>query len=238
MPAYNAEKTLAMTYSDIPKDLVDKIILVDDKSKDKTVEEAQKLGVKIVLHSQNLGYGANQKTCYKEALGEGADIVVMLHPDYQYDPTLLPYIISPIENSECDCVLGSRILSKETIKAGMPWYKYVGNRVLTIIENLVLSEKLSEYHTGYRAYSRKLLENVPFEVNSNNFVFDTEIIIQIIAQKLDIKEIPIPTRYFKDASSIDFLHSIEYGVGILARLIYYIIWKTTGIQLFKIKYAT
>lgn len=235
MPAYNAEKTLAKTYSDIPKDFIAKIILVDDASKDKTVEIANELGLNVVVHEQNLGYGANQKTCYKEALSDGADIVVMLHPDYQYDPTLLPYIVNPIVTEECDCVLGSRILGKEVIKGGMPWYKYLGNRVLTIIENLVLGQRLSEYHTGYRAYSRKLLETVPFESNSNNFVFDTEIIIQIIAQRFSIKEVPIPTRYFKEASSIDFLNSIQYGIGILLRLVYYIIWQTTGLQLFKIK---
>ncbi len=235
MPAYNAEKTLPKTYNDIPKGFVDEIILVDDASKDRTVEIGKELGLKVVVHKQNLGYGANQKTCYKEAITEGADIVVMLHPDYQYDPTLLPHIVKPIEDGKCDCVLGSRILAKDAIKGGMPWYKYFGNRTLTIIENLVLGQKLSEYHTGYRAYSRELLEKVPFESNSNNFVFDTEIIIQLVAQKFSIKESPVPTRYFKEASSIDFSRSVEYGTAILLRLIYYVIWKASGIQIFRIR---
>ncbi len=235
MPAYNAERTLAKTYNDIPKGFVDKIILVDDASKDKTVEIGKKLGLKVIVHKQNLGYGANQKTCYKEAIKENAGIVVMLHPDYQYAPSLLPHIVKPIKNGKCDCVLGSRILAKNAIKRGMPWYKYFGNRTLTIVENLVLGQKLSEYHTGYRAYSRELLEKISFNLNSNNFVFDTEIIIQIVAQKFKIKEVPVPTRYFKEASSIDFSNSVQYGIAILLRLIYYVVWRTIGLQIFKIK---
>jgi glycosyltransferase involved in cell wall biosynthesis len=235
MPAYNAERTLRRTYTDIPKGLVDEIILVDDKSRDKTVEIAKELGLKVVVHEQNLGYGANQKTCYKEALSEGADIVVMLHPDYQYDPVLLPDVIRPIKAGECECVLGSRILGTKPTKCGMPKYKYLGNRVLTTMENLILGQTLSEYHTGYRAYSRRLLTLVPFQSNSNNFVFDTEIIVQIVAKGLSIKEIPVEARYFKEASSIDLLHSVQYGVGIVLRLAYYVIWRATGIQLFRIK---
>jgi glycosyltransferase involved in cell wall biosynthesis len=235
MPAYNAERTLRRTYTDIPKGLVDEIILVDDKSMDKTVQIAKELGLKVVVHEQNLGYGANQKTCYKEALSEGADIVVMLHPDYQYDPALLPNVIEPIEAGKCECVLGSRILGTKPTECGMPEYKYLGNRILTTIENLILGQTLSEYHTGYRAYSRRLLTLVPFQSNSNNFVFDTEIIMQIVARGLSIKEIPVEARYFKEASSIDFLHSVQYGVGIVLRLAYYVIWRATGIQLFRIK---
>ena len=234
MPAYNAEKTLDKTYYDIPKICVDEIILVDDGSRDETVEIAKRLGLRTIVHAKNLGYGANQKTCYREALNMGADIIVMLHPDYQYDPKLLPKLISPLQRNEADCTLGSRILAKDALKRKMPLYKYIGNRVLTLIENLVLEEKLSEYHTGYRSYSRALLETIPFETNSNNFVFDTEIIIQLLVKKFRIKEIPVPAKYFSEASSIDFIRSIQYGFQILFRLFYLFVWKITGIQLFRI----
>lgn len=236
MPAYNAEKTLVKTYEDLPKDFVDEIILVDDASRDRTADTSKRLGIKTFVHKKNLGYGANQKTCYAEALAHNADIVVMVHPDYQYDPTLLPEIIAPILNEIADVVLGSRMLIKgAALKGGMPFYKYVGNKILTGIENLALFLNLSEYHTGYRAFSSKVLKNVPFINNSDKFVFDTDIIIQIRVAGFRIKEVPIPTRYFKEASSVDFKQSILYGLRILGRLSEFLIWKNTSLRLFNFK---
>lgn len=225
MPAYNAAKTLEITYNDIPKDSVDDIILVDDASHDETVREAEKLGLKVFIHKENRGYGGNQKTCYTEALKEGADIVVMLHPDYQYDPKLIPDIIKPIINKEADLVLASRILSNSALKGGMPFYKYISNRALTFIENLILGQKLSEFHTGFRAYSRRLLYTIPFIDNSENFVFDTEVIVQTVYFNLKIAEIPCPTKYLKNSSSISFKNSVIYGLQTLYTLLKYVLSK-------------
>lgn len=213
MPAYNAAKTLEKTYQDIPKNSVEEIILVDDSSHDRTVELSKKLGIKTYVHKQNKGYGGNQKTCYKKAISLGADIVVMLHPDYQYDPRLLGDLVRPIKDGRFDVMLGSRIRTrKEALSSGMPKYKYIGNRVLTIIENIVIGQNLSEYHTGFRAFRREVLEKIPFERFSNDFVFDQEILISAIRKGFKIGEIPVPVRYFPDASSISFLRSLKYGV--------------------------
>ncbi len=218
MPAYNAAKTLRITYDAIPHQAVDQIILVDDGSTDKTLEIARELQLSVFLHTRNFGYGANQKTCYTEALKEGADIVVMLHPDYQYDPTLLPEIIAPIKAGEADIVLGSRFLSGSTMEQGMPWWKFLGNKFLTALENWTLGLNLSEYHTGYRAYSRRVLEQIPFSLNSDKFVFDQEMLVQ--ARHLDfvIKEVPVPTKYFPEASNASFADSTIYGLSILLLL--------------------
>ncbi len=216
LPAYRAEKTLELTYNDIPMDIVDEIILVDDCSDDLTIEEAKRLGIKnIVVHEENLGYGANQKTCYKEALRLGADIVVMLHPDYQYPPKLVTAMASMIASGEFDVVLGSRILGPGALKGGMPVYKYISNRVLTFLQNILLNYKLSEYHTGYRAYARKVLEKLPVLENSDDFVFDNHILTQAIYFGFRIGELSCPTRYFPEASTINFIRSVIYGVGVL-----------------------
>lgn len=222
LPAYRAEKTLEKTYHDIPKDWIDEIILVDDASQDKTVEIAKSLGLKVFCHTKNLGYGGNQKTCYKEALKAGANIVIMIHPDHQYDPKLVPQLLEPLIKDECDAVFGSRMLiKKNALKGGMPIWKFLANIFLTKVANFILKTNLSEYHSGFRAYSRKVLETIPFESNSNDFVFDTEIIIQLLHFDFKIKELPITTRYFKEASSINFLKSIKYGLAILKSLLKY-----------------
>ncbi len=215
MPAYNAARTLERTYNDIPPQTVDEVIVVDDVSKDETVDIARKLGLKVVIHIQNRGYGGNQKTCYIEALRDDADVVVMLHPDYQYDSTCIPDLIAPIERGEVDMMIGSRLLSGSTLAGGMPVWKYVSNRFLTAVENLALGQHLSEMHTGFRAYSRRLLETIPFLLNSDNFVFDTEVIAEAVAFGFRIGEIAVPTRYFAEASSVDFRRSVEYGLGTL-----------------------
>ena len=216
MPAYNAEKTLEKTFNEIPFDIVDDVIIVDDFSHDNTLAEAEKLGIKhIVTHEQNKGYGANQKTCYNKALNLGADIVIMLHPDYQYTPKLIHSIAYLISNGLYPVVLGSRILGKGAIKGGMPYYKYVANRFLTAFQNLLINEKLSEYHTGYRAYTRAVLETINFENNSDDFVFDNEMLSQILHAGFEIAEITCPTKYFAEASSINFRRSIKYGFGVL-----------------------
>lgn len=211
MPAYNAAKTLERTYNDLPQDVVDHVILVDDVSKDETVEIARRLGLKVVIHVQNKGYGGNQKTCYLEALKDGADIVVMLHPDYQYDSRLVPELIRPIQEGQAILVLGSRLLGGGALEGGMPLYKFIANRLLTVVENLVLGQRLSEYHTGFRAYDRHLLETIPFLLNSDNFVFDTEVLAQTVAFGFPIAEIAVPTRYFEEASSVNFRNSVVYG---------------------------
>lgn len=218
MPAYNAAQTLERTYRDLPMDVVDRIILVDDVSQDETVEIAQKLGIKTVVHIQNRGYGGNQKTCYIEALKDGADIVVMLHPDYQYDSTLVPDLIAPIQRGDVDMMLGSRFLGGQVRAGGMPLYKIIANRFLTICENLVLGLRLSEAHTGFRAYRRELLETIPFLLNSDDFVFDSEVIAQAVAFGFRIGEIGVPTRYFDEASSVNFRRSMVYGLATLRTL--------------------
>jgi glycosyltransferase involved in cell wall biosynthesis len=215
MPAYNAAKTLERTYADIPHDLVYRIILVDDVSKDETVDVARQLGLDVIIHQQNLGYGGNQKTCYQAALEQGADVVVMLHPDYQYDATRIPDLIAPILSGEKHLMLGSRFLG-DPLAGGMPKWKYVANRFLTTVENLVFGLRLSEYHTGLRAYSRRLLETIPYELNSNDFVFDQELIAQVVAiGGLGVDEIAVPTRYFDEASSVGFRRSVVYGLSTL-----------------------
>ena len=215
MPAYNAARTLERTYRDIPPNSVDRIILVDDVSKDETVEIARQLGLRVIIHLQNRGYGGNQKTCYIEALREGADIVVMLHPDYQYDSTRIPALIAPIERGEVDMMIGSRLLGGDPLAGGMPIWKYIANRFLTTAENLTLGQRLSEMHSGFRAYSRPLLETIPFLLNSDDFVFDTEVIAQAVAFGFRVGEIAVPTRYFAEASSVNFRRSVAYGLGTL-----------------------
>lgn len=226
MPAYNAAKTIQKTYADIPAGTVSQIILVDDVSQDETVEIAQRLGMQVVVHVQNRGYGGNQKTCYLHALAADADIVVMLHPDYQYDSRLIPELIQPIKDDRADLVLGSRFLSSGTLAGGMPLYKYVSNRFLTLSENLVLRQHLSECHTGFRAYSRRLLETIPFVLNSEDFVFDSQVIVQAVAFGFKIAEIAVPTRYFKEASSVNFQRSIVYGLSTLGALLEYSLDRT------------
>ncbi|MDP3025382.1 MAG: glycosyltransferase family 2 protein [candidate division Zixibacteria bacterium] len=212
MPAYNAAQTLAITYQNIPSQVVDEVLLVDDASRDETVKIALDFHLKVVRHPHNVGYGGNQKTCYMEALRDGADIVVMLHPDGQYDPRLIPQIIEPIKEGKADFVLGSRLKQKGgALKGGMPLYKFLANRFLTGVENLILGQKLSEMHTGYRAYSRSFLEKVPLLRNSNDFVFDSQIIAQAVVFKQRIAEIPVSTKYFKEASSVNFKVSLIYG---------------------------
>lgn len=215
LPAYNAELTLEKTYQEIPMDVVDEVILVDDASSDKTVQLAKQLGIKTFQHAQNRGYGGNQKTCYEAALSSGADIVVMVHPDYQYTPKLITPMASMLAFGVYDCVLGSRILGGGALAGGMPLYKYVFNRLLTATQNVLLGQKLSEYHTGYRAFSRPLLEKLPLKKNSDDFVFDSQMLVQVIFAGFKIGEISCPTKYFPEASSINFSRSVKYGLGCL-----------------------
>jgi glycosyltransferase involved in cell wall biosynthesis len=216
MPAYNAAKTLEATWHDIPPRWAQQVILVDDGSMDRTVEVAKLLNLHLIQHPHNVGYGGNQKTCYMEALREGASVVVMLHPDGQYDPTLIPELVRPILRGRADLVLGSRFMTKGSArKGGMPLYKYISNRFLTECENLVLGRKFSELHTGYRAYSREFLETIPFLRNSNDFVFDTEVIAQAVAFRFRIEEVPVATRYFPEASSATLAQSLVYGTKTL-----------------------
>lgn len=215
MPAYNARKTLQATYEDLPHDVVDTVLLTDDASTDSTVALARELGIRTLVHPRNRGYGANQKTCYREALAAGADIIVMVHPDYQYSPKLVTAMAGMIASRHYDLVLASRILGGRARKGGMPLYKYVANRLLTFIQNLFWGAKLSEYHTGFRAYSRKLLEAVPFHANSDDFVFDNQIIGQAIYFGFPVGELSCPTRYFPEASSINVWRSLRYGLGVL-----------------------
>jgi len=215
MPAYNAENTLEKTYSEIPFDIVDDVILVDDASRDRTPELSRRMGIHTIIHEQNLGYGGNQKSCYREALNLGADIVIMVHPDYQYTPKLVPAMASMIAYGEFDAVLASRILGTGAIEGGMPIYKYVANRFLTLFQNLMLGQKLSEYHTGFRAFSREILQCQPLDQNSNDFVFDNQMLAQIVWFGYRIGELTCPTRYFEDASSINFRRGVTYGLGVL-----------------------
>lgn len=221
MPAYNAGRTLRMTYEELPKETVNLVILVDDGSTDETLEVARDLKLEIFVHNRNYGYGANQKTCYTEALRAGADVVVMVHPDYQYDPTLLPQLIEPVVRGEADLVLGSRLLGGSAIGQGMPWWKFAGNRALTWLENRVFGLSLSEFHTGYRAFRRGVLETVNYAMNSDGFVFDQEIIAQTVAAGFRIAEIAVPVRYFPEASSAGFAASAGYGLRILLLLLRY-----------------
>ena len=216
MPAYNAERTLRQTFDELPHEYVDETILVDDASRDATVRVAGELGLRTIIHPENRGYGGNQKTCYRAALASNADIVVMLHPDYQYSPKLVAAMASLVASGHYDVVLGSRILGGQARRGGMPAYKYVANRFLTLAENLALGVKVSEYHTGFRAFSRAVLETLPLEENSDDFVFDNEMLVQAVAFNFRIGEISCPTKYFAEASSINFRRSVRYGLGVLA----------------------
>jgi glycosyltransferase involved in cell wall biosynthesis len=224
MPAYNAAQTLERTYADIPHAMVDRIILVDDLSRDQTVEVATRLGLEVHVHRQNRGYGGNQKTCYDAALGAGAEIVVMLHPDYQYDGGRIPELIGPLLSGEADLVLGSRFLG-DPLAGGMPRWKYISNRFLTWLENRAFGLDLSEYHTGFRAYSRRLLETVPYQLNSDDFVFDQELIAQAVSAGFLIRETPVPTRYFPEASSVGLRRSIVYGVATLGVVVKFVLHR-------------
>jgi glycosyltransferase involved in cell wall biosynthesis len=226
MPAYNAEKTLFQTYSELPHEYVDEVILVDDASHDGTSDLARKLGITTIVHPENRGYGANQKTCYREALRRGADIVVMLHPDYQYSPRLVTAMASMLTSGHYDMVLGSRILGGKARAGGMPLYKYVANRFLTFVENLVLGIKLSEYHTGFRAFRRTVLESLPLGENSDDFIFDNELIAQAAFFGYRIGEISCPAKYFEEASSINFSRSVKYGFGVLLTSVKYALQKS------------
>jgi glycosyltransferase involved in cell wall biosynthesis len=225
LPAYRAERTVAQTYADIPHDVVDQVLLVDDAGGDRTAEIARQLGIQTFVHERNLGYGGNQKTCYREALALGADIVVMLHPDYQYDPRLVTAMAAMIASGIYDVVLGSRILGNTARRGGMPMWKYLANRGLTAFENLFLGAKLSEYHTGYRAFSRTVLERLPLRQNSDDFVFDNQMLAQIVACDFKVGEISCPTKYFPEASSINFRRSCIYGLGVLQTSVAYRMWK-------------
>lgn len=216
MPAYNAEQTLEMTHNEIPFDVVDEIILVDDASKDNTVEKAEKLGIKhIIRHDKNLGYGGNQKSCYNKALEIGGDIVVMLHPDYQYSPKLLRSMCYLLADGSYEVVIGSRILGKGALKGGMPMYKYIANRFLTLSQNILMNQKLSEYHTGYRAFTANVLKSINYTINSDDFIFDNQMLAQIFYADFEIAEITCPTKYFEEASSINLARSTKYGIGVL-----------------------
>ncbi len=228
MPAYNAAQTLERTYHDIPRDIVDRIILVDDVSSDETVEIAQRLGLDVVVHAQNRGYGGNQKTCYREALAAGADIVVMVHPDYQYDPTCIPAVIAPIQQGKADMVLGSRFLG-DPLAGGMPLWKWLANHFLTDVENVAFGLRLSEYHTGFRAYSARVLRTVAWDRDSDDFVFDQEFVAQVVAAGLRIAEVAVPTRYFREASSVGFRRSVRYGFGTL-RVVARFLLHTWGLR--------
>ncbi len=242
MPAYNAAKTLKMTYLELPRDVVDLVIVVDDGSSDETVQIARELSLEIFVHNRNYGYGANQKTCYTEALKAGADIIVMVHPDFQYDPSLLPTVIEPIRRGESDIVLGSRLLGASPIQQGMPWWKYVANRFLTKLENWTFGLKLSEYHTGYRAFTREVLETINFQANSDAFIFDQEVIAQAVEANFRIAEVPVPTRYFPEASSASFVASSIYGCGIIMLVTRFMlnhkrIWPQRQFQSLKRRYV-
>lgn len=227
LPAYNAAKTLEVTYSEIPFEIVDEVVFVDDNSNDNSVEVARELGIKhILVHPENRGYGANQKSCYQKALELNADVVIMLHPDYQYTPKLIHSMAYLIANNVYQVVFGSRILGKGALKGGMPLYKYIANRILTLLQNWIFWQKLSEYHTGYRAFSGEVLKKINFMVNSDDFVFDNQMISQIFMAGYEIAEITCPTKYFEEASSINFSRSVKYGLGVLQTSITYFFHKT------------
>ncbi|MBP6455446.1 MAG: glycosyltransferase family 2 protein [Chitinophagaceae bacterium] len=227
LPAYNAAKTLEKTYNEIPFDIVDDVVLVDDVSKDNTIEVAKKLGIlHIVEHDKNKGYGGNQKSCYNKAIELDADIVVMLHPDYQYTPKLIPAICEIIANEVYPVVLGSRILGKGALRGGMPLYKYFFNRCLTLFENVLIGQKLSEYHSGYRAFSKDVLQKISYNNNHDDFVFDNEMLSQIFAAGFEIAEVTCPTKYFEDASSINFKRSMQYGMGVLRVSVFHFLFRT------------
>ncbi len=216
LPAYNAAKTLEKTYTEIPFDIVDDVILTDDLSSDETIAEAKKIGIKhIIKHDVNKGYGGNQKSCYNKALELGGDIVVMLHPDYQYTPTLIHSLTYLIANDVYPVAIGSRILGKGALKGGMPWYKYVANRFLTLFQNILMNQKLSEYHTGYRAFSKEVLESINYNINSDDFIFDNQMLAQIFYKGFEIAEVTCPTKYFEEASSINLQRSAKYGMGVM-----------------------
>ncbi len=225
MPAYNAEKTLRRTYEEIPKDIVDNVLLTDDASSDRTIEVAKDLGIRTFVHESNQGYGANQKTCYREAVNLGSDIVVMLHPDYQYTPRLITAMASMIAEGVFDAVIGSRILGNQAMAGGMPVYKYVSNRFLTLVENWIIQQKLSEYHTGYRAFSAETLKAIPLLENSDDFVFDNEMLLQALYFGFKVGEVSCPARYFPEASSISFSRSVTYGRGVLTTAMKYFLAK-------------
>jgi len=225
LPAYNAARTLERTYADIPKDKVHRIILVDDVSRDQTVEIARSLGLSVVIHVQNRGYGGNQKTCYLEALKEEADVVVMLHPDHQYDSRLIPELVRPILDGRADMVMGSRILNGQALEGGMPQWKFIANRILTIMENLVYRTRLTDGHSGFRAYSRRLLTTVPFLLNSDDFVFDSQMIAQTVHFRFPIVEIAVQARYFPEASSVNFVVSTKYGIKTLLVMFSYLLQR-------------
>ena len=233
MPAYNAEKTLKKTYDEIPKDIVDNVILTDDASTDETVKVSRELDIKTFIHTENKGYGGNQKTCYQAALESGADIVIMLHPDYQYTPKLILPMASMMAEGLFDAIIGSRILGNKAMMGGMPLYKYVSNRILTLSENLLIQQKLSEYHTGYRAFSRKVLETIPLLENSDDFVFDNQMLCQTLYFGFDVGEVSCPALYFDDASSISFSRSVTYGLGVMETATKYFFAKR-GMGHFKI----
>jgi glycosyltransferase involved in cell wall biosynthesis len=225
MPAYHAAKTLQTTYDALPHDIVDHVVLVDDCSSDETAELSKQLDIHTIQHKSNKGYGGNQKTCYAEALKLGADVIVMVHPDYQYEPRLVTAMASLISSGVYDCAIGSRILGKTALKGGMPWYKYVANRCLTLFQNILLNAKLSEYHTGYRAFSREVLESIPLEKNMDDFAFDNEMLAQIIGFDYSIGEVSCPTKYFADASSINLIRSVQYGLHVIRISIRYRLHK-------------
>lgn len=236
MPAYNAEATLERTYKEIPFQIVDEVILVDDCSRDKTSEKARELGVGTVIrHEKNKGYGGNQKTCYEAALQKGADIVVMLHPDYQYTPLLLEAMVFPLAHELYDVMLASRILGKGALKGGMPMYKYISNRFLTLFQNIMMDQKLSEYHTGYRAFTKEVLTNLPLHQNNDDFVFDNEMLGQIAYAGFSIGEVSCPTKYFPEASSINFKRSVKYGLGVLRVSLSYRVqaWGLAKVNIYK-----
>jgi glycosyltransferase involved in cell wall biosynthesis len=226
LPAYNAASTLEATVRDIPAGAVDEIVLVDDRSRDNTVAIARSLGLTVIEHDRNRGYGANQKTCYREALARGADVIIMLHPDYQYDARLIPHFLGFLETGVCDLMLGSRIRTRhEALSSGMPVWKYVSNRLLTITENVVLGQNLGDFHSGFRVYAREVLETIPFERNSDDFVFDTQFLAQAAWFGFRLGDAPVPCRYFEEASSINFSRSVTYGLGTMATLGQYLLQR-------------